>query len=102
MFFIRKISSMLQLAMVMKLYLYNNMLIEYWIAWFNNRGAYLYDGNRVIDLFLDSQDNTRRKINLSSWRSFLGTKPAIAYDAQEKILMIIDNLAASACNIRIL
>jgi len=75
---------------------------EYGIAWFNNRGAYLYDGNRVIDLFLDSQDNTRRKINLSSWRSFLGTKPAIAYDAQEKILMIIDNLAASACNIRIL
>jgi hypothetical protein len=62
---------------------------EYGVAWINSYGVYLYNGERVIDLFLDPQVQGRRKIDLGYYRSFLGTTPTITYDGREKRLLII-------------
>jgi hypothetical protein len=64
---------------------------EYGVAWINNYGVYLYNGERVIDLFLDPEIQGRRRIDLSYYRTFLGTTPTIAYDGREKRLLIISN-----------
>jgi hypothetical protein len=64
---------------------------EYGVAWLNDYGVYLYNGERVIDLFLDPEIQGRRKIDLGYYRTFLGTTPTIAYDGREKRLLVINN-----------
>lgn len=62
---------------------------EYGIVWFNTTGAWLYDGNNVVDIFADRQEPSRRKINLSTFRSFLSTTPQLAYDARFKKVILV-------------
>jgi hypothetical protein len=62
---------------------------EYGVAWLNDYGVYLYNGERVIDLFLDPEIQGRRKIDLAYYRDFLGETPTITYDGREKRLLII-------------
>ena len=64
---------------------------EYGIAWLNQYGVYLYNGERVIDLFLDPEVQGRRKIGLGYYRTFLGTTPTITYDGREKRLLVVNN-----------
>jgi len=62
---------------------------EYGVAWLNKYGVYLYNGERVIDLFLDPEVQGRRKVDLGYYRDFLGTTPTIAYDGREKRLLVV-------------
>jgi len=55
------------------------------VAWVNEEGVYLYDGQKVIDLLM--KKNIRR-INLSYFSAFLGTKPIIGYVPNRKQIII--------------
>ena len=72
---------------------------EFGVAWINDKGCYLYNGRNVIDLLLDLQDPRRRKINLANWGTFLGTNPAVAYDANKKRLMVFAELSSNDIDI---
>ena len=43
---------------------------DYGCAWVNQNGCYMYDGKQVIDLL---EDRGMRKINRSTWSTFIGT-----------------------------
>ena len=63
---------------------------EYGIFWYNERGAYLYDGKRVRDIFLDNADPRRRKLDLDNFRTFLDGSHQSGYDAKNKKLFIVN------------
>ena len=44
--------------------------MDYGVAWVNQNGCYLYDGQQVTDLL---EDGGMRKINQSTWSTFIGT-----------------------------
>ena len=82
-------------------YPYQAVQTEYGIAWINVKGCYLYNGRNVIDLFLDLQDPRRRKINLTNWDTFLGTNPSVAYDANNKKLIVFADLSGADIDVLI-
>jgi hypothetical protein len=63
---------------------------EFGIVWGNQYGCYLYDGKEVIDLLMDFQDRTRRKISLTTWTGIILSAyyPQMGYDAVNKLLII--------------
>jgi len=67
---------------------YQVVKTEYGIAWISEKGCYLYDGNRVIDLLMDLQDPTRRKISLSYWSNIYSASSQIGYNPVSKELII--------------
>jgi len=75
---------------------------EYGIVWFNENGCFLYNGNEILDLFMDLRDPNRRRINLNNWRSFLGSSPGIGYDASDKKIIVADNLAQSSSSVSLM
>ena len=74
---------------------YHAIRTEYGIVWFNDYGCYLFDGQTVIDLFVDPEIPSRRKISLDNWRSFLLTTPSVGYDARYKKAIFVANSTTS-------
>ena len=70
---------------------FHSVRTEHGVVWLNTRGAYLYNGRQIIDLFLDPENPRRRKINLANWNSFIDSNPIIGYDANNKRVIIIAN-----------
>jgi len=58
------------------------------VAWANENGCYLFNGNSIIDLLRDPQDPSRRRIELSAWRTFIGSKPILGYSSKDHFLHI--------------
>ena len=81
-------------------YPFQTVNTEYGIVWINSsRGCYLYNGNGVIDLLLDRQDPRRRKLSLAHWRTFTGTYPAVAYEANNKRLYVFSTLSGARIDV---
>lgn len=59
---------------------------DYGIAWMNENGAYLYNGQSVTDLL---EKNGRLRISNSVWSSFVGGKPQIGYIPKTRQIMFI-------------
>jgi len=60
---------------------------DYGCAWVNQNGCYMYDGKQVIDLL---EDRGMRKINMSTWGTFIGTGTfhRIGYNPFKKQLIV--------------
>ena len=60
---------------------------DYGIAWVNNNGCFLYDGNQVTDLL---EEKGLRKINQSTWESFISTdnEERIGFNPSKKQIII--------------
>lgn len=59
------------------------------IAWVNNRGCFLYNGNAIVDLLKGLNDQSRRKIDTVYWNSFLGNNPSIGYSPIDRKLLVL-------------
>ena len=59
---------------------------DYGVAWVNENGAYLYDGQKVTDLL---EKRGRQIIKESTWASFLGGAPVIGYLPNKRQLIIL-------------
>ena len=59
---------------------------DYGVAWVNENGAYLYDGQKVTDLL---EKRGRQIIKESTWASFLGAAPVIGYLPNKRQLIIL-------------
>ena len=67
---------------------------DYGIAWVNNRGAYLYNGQNVEDIL---EDGGIRKIKKSDFNTFIGTDnfEKIGYNPKKRQLVIISGSSTS-------
>tara|TARA_R100001594_G_scaffold4208_4_gene15106 strand:+ start:2432 stop:5218 length:2787 start_codon:yes stop_codon:yes gene_type:complete len=63
---------------------------DYGIAWVNENGAYLYDGQKVTDLL---EKGGRQIINELNWASFIGPKPSVGYLPDKRQLIVLGNTA---------
>jgi hypothetical protein len=65
---------------------------EFGIAWLNQNGCWLYDGQRVNNLLADPEDPSREKIDSTTWTSFVATGEVvhskIGYDSRRKNIII--------------
>jgi len=61
---------------------------DYGIAWVNNQGCYLYDGQKVIDLL---ERDGRKLIKQSDWETFTTNAPMIGYLPKKRQLLIVDD-----------
>ena len=77
-------------------YPYQTVRTEYGVAWANEFGVYLYDGQQVYDLLLDRQNTARRKINMNYWQSFWDSTGSIAFDPNEKRLILLANITSTS------
>jgi len=59
---------------------------DYGVAWVNENGVYLYDGQKVTDLL---EKRGRQIIKESKWASFLGAAPVIGYLPNKRQLIIL-------------
>ena len=76
---------------------YQTCQTEYGVAWCNKYGAYLYNGERVVDLFVREGI---RKINLDTWQTdYNSTNTAIAYNPIKKQLFVFSTLSSTAITI---
>ena len=57
---------------------------DFGIAWLNEYGCFLYDGERVTDLL---EKKARKLIDQSTWSSFIGAHPTIGFDPRTKDLI---------------
>ena len=68
---------------------------DYGIAWVNENGCYLYDGQRVNDLL---EKGGMQIIKESEWRSFIGTTPMIGYIPKKRQIMVATSAGTGADN----
>ena len=61
---------------------------DYGIAWVNDQGCYLYDGQKVIDLL---ERDGRKLIKPSDWETFTTNTPMIGYLPKKRQLIIVDD-----------
>ena len=61
---------------------------DYGIAWVNDQGCYLYDGQKVIDLL---ERDGRKLIKESDWETFTTNAPMIGYLPKKRQLLIVDD-----------
>tara|TARA_R110000824_G_scaffold11938_4_gene52552 strand:- start:3717 stop:6218 length:2502 start_codon:yes stop_codon:yes gene_type:complete len=61
---------------------------DYGIAWVNNQGCYLYDGQKVIDLL---ERDGRKLIKQSDWETFTTNTPMIGYIPKKRQLLVVDD-----------
>mgnify|MGYP001568523739 CR=1 FL=1 len=66
---------------------------EFGVVWGNVHGVYLYNGETVIDLFIDNEDSSRRKIDIDTWRTFFSKNSVFGYDPINKQVFIIGNVS---------
>ena len=61
---------------------------DYGIAWVNDQGCYLYDGQKVIDLL---ERDGRKLIKPSDWETFTTNTPMIGNLPKKRQLIIVDD-----------
>jgi len=61
---------------------------DYGVAWVNENGAYIYDGQKVTDLL---EKRGRQIISESDWGSFIGIKPSVGYLPSKRQLIVLGN-----------
>jgi hypothetical protein len=61
---------------------------DYGIAWVNDQGCYLYDGQKVIDLL---ERDGRKLIKQSDWETFTTNTPMIGYIPKKRQLLVVDD-----------
>jgi hypothetical protein len=61
--------------------------MDYGVAWVNQNGCYLYNGQQVTDLL---EDKGMRKINQAAWSTFIGTneKEVIGFNPKKRQLIV--------------
>ena len=58
---------------------------DFGIAWVNELGVYLYDGQKLSNLL---EKDGRQMIKESEWESFVGDKPTIGYIAKKRQILV--------------
>jgi hypothetical protein len=58
---------------------------DFGIAWVNELGVYLYDGQKLSNLL---EKDGRQMIKESEWESFVGGKPTIGYIAKKRQILV--------------
>lgn len=61
------------------LYHYHVVTTAFGVFWFNDYGVFWYTGEQIIDMFMDFDAPTRRKISLTSWRAFVVNESNAGY-----------------------
>jgi hypothetical protein len=62
------------------------------IFWANNRGAWIYDGDEIKDLFISGDDEeSQQLIDRDEWSSFVTDNSLIGYDAVTRDIIILKN-----------
>ena len=62
------------------------------IFWANDRGAWIYDGNELKDLFiLGDNDESQQVIDRDEWKSFVTANSVIGYDAVTRSIIVLKN-----------
>ena len=68
---------------------------DYGIAWVNENGCYLYDGQRVNDLL---EKDGIQIIKESEWSTFIGTTPMIGYVPKKRQLIVATSAGTGSAN----
>jgi hypothetical protein len=69
---------------------------DFGIAWVNNLGCYLYDGQKVNNLL---EKGGRQIIKESDWATFTTNEPMIGYIPKKRQLVIVDDITTSGTGI---
>mgnify|MGYP003647910741 CR=1 FL=1 len=60
------------------------------VFWVNERGAWIYDGDELKDLFiLDSEDESQQKIDSVEWLDFISDETLVGYNALSREIIIV-------------
>ena len=59
------------------------------IFWLNERGAWIYDGDEVKDLFIqEDAETSQQRISIDDWSDFISDKTVVGYDALSRNVII--------------
>ena len=62
------------------------------IFWLNERGAWLYDGEEIKDLFiLEDTEKSQQKIDDEEWSSFITVNSLVGYNAESREIIVVKN-----------
>jgi len=62
------------------------------IFWVNSRGAWIYDGSELKDLFiLGDSESSQQKIDRDEWKTFVTENSLVGYDAVTRDIFIVKN-----------
>ncbi len=69
------------------------------IFWVNNRGAWIYDGTELEDLFIqDNEDDSQQRIDSKEWESFITNNTVVGYNAPSREIIILKNHTYSSAD----
>jgi hypothetical protein len=55
------------------------------IFWLNERGAWLYDGSELTDLFIsDNEEKSQQIIDMDEWKNFISDNTVVGYNAESR------------------
>ena len=62
------------------------------VFWLNERGAWIYNGEEIRDLFvLEDEEKSQQKIDRSEWESFISEDALVGYNAISREIIIVKN-----------
>ena len=60
------------------------------IFWFNKYGAYMYNGEETINLFLtENEEKTTNRINLETWESFVSSESVCGFNPKSREIFVV-------------
>ena len=60
------------------------------VFWVNERGAWLYDGEELTDLFiLDNEEESQQRIDAGEWADFISDESLVGYNASSREILIV-------------
>jgi hypothetical protein len=59
------------------------------IFWFNDYGAYMYDGEEVKNLFSSEEDELINRINLETWASFISSDSVCGFNPKSREIFVV-------------
>ena len=60
------------------------------IFWFNKYGAYMYNGEETVNLFLtENEERTTNRINLETWESFVSSESVCGFNPKSREIFVV-------------
>ena len=66
--------------------------IDEGIFWYNNKGAWIYDGDEIKDIFVvDSEEGNQKRIKSDDWKLYTKKKSLCGYNPESREIIIVKN-----------
>ena len=66
------------------------------IFWFNEFGAYLYDGEEIKNLFSTNEEESVNRINLENWNTFISSESICGFNPKSREVFVVKKTTHSS------